>query len=81
MAEEILYWEYTFLAEDDCGGDGFKVECGEHLWADKDGIGTLLMFIALLPQCVWLKLYWDPEGVCFAPWLWRASGCTFARRN
>jgi hypothetical protein len=70
MADEIPYWEYTFLAEDDCGSNGFKVEYGGNLWADKDGNGTLLMFIALLPQCVWLKLYWDPEGVCFfAPWL------------
>jgi hypothetical protein len=27
------------------------------------------MLIALLPQCVWLELYGDPEGVFFSPWL------------
>jgi len=69
MADEIPYWEYTFLADDDCGSDGFKVEYDDHFWADKDGNDLLLMSIALLPQCVWLELYSDPEGVCFAPWL------------
>ena len=29
MAHEIPYWDYTFLAEDDCGIDGFKVEHGD----------------------------------------------------
>ena len=57
MADEISYWEYTFLAEDDCGSDGFKAEYSDHLWADTDGNDTLLMLIASLPQCVWLKLY------------------------
>jgi hypothetical protein len=70
MAGEIPYWEYAFLAEGDCGSDGFKVEYGDHLWADKDENDTLLRLIALLPQCVWLELYGYPEGVCFAPWLW-----------
>ena len=37
MADEIPYWEYTFLADDDCGSDGFKVEYDDHFWADKDG--------------------------------------------
>ena len=49
MAGEIPYWEYTFLAEDDCGSDGLKVECDDQFWADKDGIDLLLMLIALLP--------------------------------
>jgi hypothetical protein len=38
MAHEIPYWDYTFLAEDDCGSDGFKVEHGDHFWADTDGM-------------------------------------------
>jgi hypothetical protein len=36
MADEIPYWEYTFLAEYDWGSDGFKVYYGDHFWADKD---------------------------------------------
>ena len=55
MADEIPYWEYTFLADDDCGSDGFKVEYDDHFWADKDGNDLLLMSIALLPQCVWSR--------------------------
>jgi hypothetical protein len=69
MAGEIPYWQYTLLAEEDYGSDGFKVECDDDFWADKDGNGLLLMCIALLPQCVWLELYGDPEGVRLAPWL------------
>jgi hypothetical protein len=69
MAHEIPYWDYIFLAEDDCGSDGFKVEHGGHFWADTNGNDQLLTLTALLPQCVWLELYGDPEGMCFSPWL------------
>jgi hypothetical protein len=48
MAIEIPYWEYTFLAEGDCGSDGFKIEYDGHFWTDKDGNDSLLMLIALL---------------------------------
>jgi hypothetical protein len=81
VAGEIPYREYAFLAEGDCGSDGFKVEYGDHLWANTDGNDTLLMFIASLPQCVWLKLYWDPRACALLPGCACASGCTFARRN
>jgi hypothetical protein len=37
MADEIPYWEYIFLTEDDCGSDGFKAEHDDNFWADKDG--------------------------------------------
>ena len=42
MAHEIPYWDYTFLAEGDCGSDGFKVEHGDHFWADTDGNDQLM---------------------------------------
>jgi hypothetical protein len=67
IADEIPYWEYKFLAEDDCGRDGFKVEYDDYFWADKDGNDFLLMLIVSLPQCAWLKLYGDPESVYFSP--------------
>jgi hypothetical protein len=35
MAGEIPYWEYTCLAEGDCGSDDFEVEYGDRLWADQ----------------------------------------------
>ena len=81
MAHEIPYWDYTFLAEDDCGSDGFKVEHCDNFWADTDGYDQLLTMTALPPQCVWLDLYGDPEGVCFAPWLCVCFRLHIRRRN
>lgn len=66
MDGEIDYWEYAFEHDDKSAP---KVEYDDDQWVDVDANDLLLAMISFLPQCVWLELYGDPEGVCFAPWL------------
>jgi hypothetical protein len=44
MVDQVLYWEYTFLAEDDFGSNSFKAEYSINFRADKDGNDFFIYF-------------------------------------